>query len=134
MHVQDDEGFHLREPTAKKIPRVKKNPVGIHERWSGDGHDKLYSIGFPIWGIVDDATSKWLLGRVVPSNRFGSIIGYLYLCAVEKTGGMPLQFTTDCGSETTQAFGFGNALRNAFHPEIDSNELPPHVYVRSIHN
>lgn len=64
---------------------------------------------------------------------------------------MPLQFTTDCGSETTQAFGFGNALRfvlsylayfhsdlpnfrNAFHPEIDSNELPPHVYLRSIHN
>lgn len=87
MHIQDDDGFHLREPTAKKIPRVKKNPIGIHERWSGDGHDKLYSIGFPIWGIVDDATSKWLLGRVVPSNRFGLIIGYLYLCAVEKTGG-----------------------------------------------
>lgn len=25
-------------------------------------------------------------------------------------------------------------LRNAFHPEVNSNELPPHVYVRSIHN
>ena len=31
----------------KKIPQVKKNPIGIHERWTGDGHDKLklYKIG-----------------------------------------------------------------------------------------
>ena len=33
--------------------------VGIHQRWSADGHDKLYKIlGFPIWAIVDDAISK----------------------------------------------------------------------------
>ena len=87
MHVQDSDGFSLREPTAKKIPRTAKNPIGIHERWSGDGHDKLYSIGFPIWAVVDDATSKWLGAWVVPSNRLGVIIGYLYLCLVEHYGG-----------------------------------------------
>ncbi|KAF8168900.1 hypothetical protein BJ912DRAFT_862426, partial [Pholiota molesta] len=111
MHTQDAEGFHLREPGAKKIPRTRKNPIGIHERWSGDGHDKLNSIGFPIWAVVDEATSKWLGGWVLPSNRLGTIIAYVYLCLVETYGGMPLQFTTDCGSETTQAFGYGNALR-----------------------
>ena len=92
MHIQDNEGFQLREPTAKKIPHVIKNPVGIHEHWSGDGHDKLYNIGFPIWAIVDDATGKWLAGWVVPSNRLGLIIGYLYLCTVEKFGGKPVLY------------------------------------------
>lgn len=92
MHIQDNEGFQLHEPTAKKIPRVIKNPVGIHERWSGDGHDKLYNIGFPIWAIVDDATGKWLAGWVIPSNRLGLIIGYLYLCTVEKFGGKPVLY------------------------------------------
>jgi hypothetical protein len=87
MHTQDEEGFHLREPTAKKIPRSRKNPIGIHERWSGDGHDKLNSIGFPIWAVVDEATSKWLGGWVLPSNRLGIIIGYVYLCLVEHYGG-----------------------------------------------
>ena len=33
----------------------------IMESMSG-GHDKLYDFGFPIWAIVDNATSKWLLG------------------------------------------------------------------------
>lgn len=127
MHVQDNEGFQLHEPSAKKIHCIRKNPVGIHECWSGDRHNKLYKIGFP---IVDDATGKWLAGWVIPSNRLGFIIGYLYLCTVEKYGGkpvlylylqsystnfilwgVPLQFTTDCGSKTTQAFGYGNALR-----------------------
>lgn len=131
MHEFEAEGFDHREPGAKKILRIAKNPIGIHERWAGDGHDKLYSIGFPIWAVVDDATSKWLGAWVVPSNRMGNIIGYLFLTLVEKYGGMfssfdtnsgyiqtyylilgiPLQFTTDCGSETTQLFGLVSALR-----------------------
>jgi hypothetical protein len=131
MHEFEAEGFDHREPGAKKILRIAKNPVGIHERWAGDGHDKLYSIGFPIWAVVDDATSKWLGAWIVPSNRMGNIIGYLFLTLVEKYGGtfssfdtssgyiqthylmlgVPLQFTTDCGSETTQLFGLVSALR-----------------------
>ena len=87
MHIHDEEGFAHRDPSSKKILRVKKNPIGIHERWAGDGHDKLYRIGFPIWAVVDDATSRWLDAWVVPSNRMGHIIGYLFLCLVEKFGG-----------------------------------------------
>lgn len=87
MHAQDPGGFDLREPTAKKVHRSVKAPIGIHERWSGDGHDKLYSIGFPIWAVVDDATGKWLGGWVVLSNRIGRIIGYLFLRLVWTYGG-----------------------------------------------
>ncbi|KAJ6632401.1 hypothetical protein B0H10DRAFT_2159630 [Mycena sp. CBHHK59/15] len=134
MHVHDSEAFEAREPTAKKIFRVPIYPIGIHQRWSGDGHDKLYKIGFPIWAIVDHATAKILRGWVVPSNRMGDIIGYLFLCLVEEYGGIPLQTTTDCGSETTVLYGIVNTLRKTFHPDIDSEELPPHMYLRSVHN
>lgn len=134
MHAFDPRGFDHREPGSKKTVRVKKNPLGIHERWAGDGHDKLYSIGFPIWGVVDDASSRWLGAWVVPSNRMGSIVAYLFLCLVEEIGGLPLEFSTDCGSETTQIYGIVNALREMFHADIDPSVLPAHRYVRSVHN
>jgi hypothetical protein len=91
MHTHDNDAFASREPTAKHIFRVPKHPIGIHQRWSADGHDKLYKIGFPIWAIVDDATGRWLDGWVVPSNRMGDIVAYLFLCAVEKYGGTRLR-------------------------------------------
>lgn len=94
MHEFQAEGFDRRKPGARKILCIAKNPVGIHERWAGDGHDKLYSIRFPIWAIVDDATSKWLGAWVVPSNRMGNIVGYLFLTLVEKYSGMFLSFNT----------------------------------------
>ena len=87
MHTHDPDGFKKQHPSAKKIFRVPKVPIGIHERWAGDGHDKLYKIGFPIWAIVDDATGKWLGAWVVPSNRLNVIVVYLFLCCVEKYGG-----------------------------------------------
>lgn len=93
MHLYNPDGFEWRSPNKKKIFRVKKGPVGIHKRWAGDGHDKLYSIGFAIWAIVDDATGKWLGAWVVPSNRLGKLIGYLYLTLVEEYGGMFLSKT-----------------------------------------
>ena len=87
MHTHDDDGFKFRDPSSKKIFRVAKCPIGIHERWAGDGHDKLYKIGFPVWAIVNDVTTKWLGAWVVPSNRMGHIIGYLFLCLVKHFGG-----------------------------------------------
>ncbi|KAJ6485293.1 hypothetical protein DFH09DRAFT_1265937 [Mycena vulgaris] len=109
LHAPDD--FAGREPTAKKVFRVAKFPLGIHERWAGDDHDELYKIGFPIWMMVDDATAKILKAWVVPSNRIGDIIAYLFLCPAEECGGVPLQTTTDCGSETTLLYGIVKAMR-----------------------
>lgn len=118
MRRQDPGGFELRDPTAKKIVREPLVALGPHHEWSADGHDKLTSIGFPVWGVRDKWSGKWLGLWVVPNNRLKSSIAYLYLSTVESMGGMPLQMTTDCGSETTQVFGLANALRYAliFHP------------------
>ena len=45
MHEFKAEGFDHREPGAKNIRRIPKNPVGIHERWTGD--PMLYSLSWP---------------------------------------------------------------------------------------
>ena len=88
MKVHAPEGFEKRDPGSKHIIRTPKVPIGIHERWSCDGHDKLNKIGFPIYGMVDFGSDRWLDGWVVPSNRFNVVVGYLFLCCVEKYGGM----------------------------------------------
>ncbi|KAK7055718.1 hypothetical protein R3P38DRAFT_2848678 [Favolaschia claudopus] len=134
MHEHDSEAFANREPTAKKIFRTPKYPVGIHQRWAGDGHDKLYKIGYPVWAMVDDATAKTLKAWVCPSNRLSKVVVYMFLCLVEKYGGMPRQVTTDCGAETTELFAVVNMLRNHYHPQYDAPETPAHVYLRSVHN
>lgn len=87
MHEQDPEGFEFRSPAAKKIQRFPKYPIGINEKWAGDGHDKLNKIGIMIWAVVDDATSKWLGAWVVPNNRLGVVVAYLALSLIEEMGG-----------------------------------------------
>ncbi|KIK77441.1 hypothetical protein PAXRUDRAFT_166828, partial [Paxillus rubicundulus Ve08.2h10] len=109
MHHHDPGGFKLQEPTAKKITREPLVALGPHHEWS-DGHDKLTSIGFPIWGVCDKWSGKWLGLWVVPNNCLKSAIAYLYLSTIESVGGMPLQMTIDCGSETMQVFSLANAL------------------------
>lgn len=131
MRALDSEAYDAREPTAKRIPRTAIISLGPHHEWSCDGHDKLSAIGFPIWGVRDVWSKMWLGLWVVPNNRLLKAIAYLYLSLiVELEGrllqlsqlvdvalrlillpGMPLQSTTDCGSETTLMYGLANALR-----------------------
>ena len=99
MHIHDNDAFNKHEPAAKHVFRVPKHPIGIHEHWLGDGHDKLYKIGFPVWAMVDDATGKWLGAWVVPSNCMGEIVAYLFLCLVEKYEGKSMyvhRYTIAC--------------------------------------
>ena len=76
MHEEDPEGFSFRSPAAKKIQRFPKYPIGINERWAGDGHDKLNRIGIAKWAVVDEATSKWLGAWAVPNNRLGAVVSH----------------------------------------------------------
>jgi hypothetical protein len=50
--------------------------------------------------------------------------------------GLPIQTTTDCGSETTMVYGLATALRWCHIPSWYSfiNEVPAHRFLRSIHN
>jgi len=128
MRIFDPDGFATREPHAKKVCRVPLTALGPHDKWSGDGHDKLIKIGYTIWGIRDKWSGKWLGLWVVPNNHLKVVIAYLYLSLIEELGGkyrpkfslrsllivyagMPIQTTTDCGSETTRVYGLANALR-----------------------
>ena len=87
MHLHDHAGFAIREPSAKKIQRGVLTALGPHHEWSGDGHDKLAAIGFPIWGVRDKWLSKWLGLWVVPNNRLKLAIALLYLQLIKDQGG-----------------------------------------------
>ncbi|KAG6848069.1 hypothetical protein H0H93_003660 [Arthromyces matolae] len=135
MRIIDPEGFSLREPTSKKIHRGVLTSIGPNHEWSADGHDKLVRIGFAIWGVRDKWSGKWLGLWVIPNNRLKVAIAYLYLSLVAKLGGMPLQSTTDRGSETTLLYGFATALREHFSPELEAVELgPAHQFLKSTSN
>jgi hypothetical protein len=90
MYRLDSDGFKLREPTAKKIHRDALVSLGIHHEWSCDGHDKLASRGFPIYGIRDKWSGKWLGLWVVPNNRLKLSVAYLWLGLVADIGGESL--------------------------------------------
>ncbi|KAF8495823.1 hypothetical protein JB92DRAFT_3099800 [Gautieria morchelliformis] len=134
MRLHDPVGFELREPTAKKVFRQALVVLGPHHEWSGDGHDKLTKIGFPVWALHDVWSGKWLGIWVVPNIRLKLAIAYLYLSLVETLGGLPIQTTTDCGTETITVFGMANALREYFSPELSTNEVPAHKFLKSVHN
>ncbi|KAL1938193.1 hypothetical protein VTO73DRAFT_11837 [Trametes versicolor] len=134
MHMLDPDGFALRQPTSKKKHRVALVVIGPDHEWSCDGHDKLSAIGFPIWGIRDVWSGKWLGLWVVPNNRLKVVVAYLYLSLLKTVGGMPVQTTTDRGSETSTVYGFANALREEFAPNLPLAELPAHRFMRSIQN
>ncbi|KIJ52906.1 hypothetical protein M422DRAFT_242852 [Sphaerobolus stellatus SS14] len=123
MRYQDPEGFQLHDPTSKRIKRRALVNLGIHEEWSGDGHDKLKRIGVAIYGIRDVWSGKWLGLWVIPDNRLKDTIAYLWLSLVEEYSGLPIQTMTDCGSETTMVYGLATALCEAFFPEFPVNEL-----------
>ena len=88
MHVLEPDAFAGREPTAKQVRRVALVALGRNHQWSGDGHDKLVKIGFPVWGIRDMWSGKWLGLWTVPDNRLKVTIAYLYLSLVAELGGM----------------------------------------------
>ena len=87
MRLHDPDGFSLREPSAKKVHRSVLVSLGPHHEWSADGHDKLSAIGFPIWGVRDKWSGKWLGLWVVPSKRLKKTVAYLYLKLVAELGG-----------------------------------------------
>jgi hypothetical protein len=87
MHLQEPEGFRQRDPTARRIKRRALVNIGIHEEWSGDGHDKLKRIGLAIYGIRDVWSGKWLGLWVMPDNRLKDAVAYLWLSLIEEYGG-----------------------------------------------
>lgn len=130
MKVLDPVGVKLRDPhpTARRAVHRPLTSAGPNEIWCCDGHDKLLSYGFSVWGIRDKYSRKWLglWCLPAPSNRYPIVVAYLWLSVVQKLGGeshlyklsrltfpkgMPAQTSTDCGSETLVIHGLANALK-----------------------
>lgn len=123
MHLHDPEGFNIREPAAKKIKRGVLTALGPHHEWSGDGHDKLAEIGFPIWGMRDKWGLQWLGLWVVPNNRLKQMIALLYLRLIKKHGGEGYYDSIGVAAQTLfqiQACQFKQALTVVAKPLVSS--------------
>ncbi|KAJ7477589.1 hypothetical protein FB451DRAFT_1033041 [Mycena latifolia] len=88
MHDFAGEGFKKQHPHAKKqIIHKPLTSVGPDEEWSMDGHNKLNRVGFRIYGLCE----KWLKRRhhyqVLPSNRYATLVGVVFLECVKNRGG-----------------------------------------------
>lgn len=88
MRRLDPGGFDIHRPQTHKKFRIPLVNLGPHHEWSGDSHDKLAKIGFPVYGICDVWTvSRWLGLWTVPNNRLKLAIAYLWLSLVKQLGG-----------------------------------------------
>ena len=123
--------FAARKAGTKSIKRKTLIAVGPNTEWSLDGFDKLLSAGFAIYGIRDKWSRFWLSYTVLPSNRYADVISVVYLYCIWKYGGkviilivltipdilftsslgIPVQTTSDHGSETRDAYSFQCSLR-----------------------
>ena len=123
--------FAARKAGAKSIKHKTLIAVGPNAEWSLDGFDKLLSAGFAIYGIRDKWSRFWLSYTVLPSNRYADVISVVYLYCIWKYGGkviilivltipdilftsslgIPVQTTSDRGSETRDAYSFQCSLR-----------------------
>lgn len=79
----------MRNPCARKIVRKPLTSAGPNEVWCCDGHDKLSSYGFSIWGMRDKFSRKWLGLWALPtnSNRYAVVAAYLWLTVVYEIEG-----------------------------------------------
>ena len=122
--------FVAHKAGAKSIKHKTLIAVGPNAEWSLDGFDKLLSAGFAIYSIRDKWSQFWLSYTVLPSNWYADVIGVVYLYCIQKYGGkviilivltipdilfasslgIPVQTTSDHGSETRDAYSFQCSL------------------------
>ncbi|KAF7329564.1 hypothetical protein MKEN_00219300 [Mycena kentingensis (nom. inval.)] len=143
MLVHDPTGFDLRFPGAKnrRVARVPLTSAGPYSEISGDGHEKISAqalrmggVGFNIYGYKDKFTDSVEFLRIFPDIRSAGAGGHIMLDFVEETGYIPIQLTTDKGSEVGWMYTFMSVLREIYAPDIDPNMFPFHVLIKSIHN
>jgi len=136
MHAYAPQGFVDRHPLShrKTLVRTPLTSVGPDEEWSIDGHDKLAHAGFGIYGIVDKWGGGKLQFSVLPSNRKAKACLVVFLRCAKERGGVPVQVTSDHGSETGDIFAHQTALRLKYAPELDREVVPPYRYTTSPRN
>ncbi|KAF6743850.1 hypothetical protein DFP72DRAFT_1079477 [Ephemerocybe angulata] len=137
------EGAEKRAPGYKhtQIYRVPLMAYGPFHEISADGHEKLNAqalrmgdINFPIYAYRDKWSGYLLKIAVLPNTRTAAAIGHLYLDLVSEYGGIPIQVTTDKGSEIGWQATIQEAFRILCAPGISLDEYPSCVALKSVHN
>ncbi|KAJ7163849.1 hypothetical protein C8R43DRAFT_879192 [Mycena crocata] len=133
--VLNRDASDMRKPGAKKVHTRGLWSAGPNEEWCVDGHEKILpSMGIAIWGIVDkysrDEIDLWAL----PDSRVAEVPHALYLITVREKKGMPLQTTSDKGSETGLLAATQTALRQIYLPDLELETVPAHLSVKSVYN
>ncbi|KAJ7617958.1 hypothetical protein FB45DRAFT_872402 [Roridomyces roridus] len=136
-------GFEVRFPGRKnrRVIRVPLRASGPYYEISSDGHEKLApaalrmgGVGFSIYAFKDKFTDALVFIKVLPDIRSAGAGGHIFLDFVEHTGFIPIQLTTDKGSEVGWIYAFMAALREMYAPDIDPALYPFHVLIKSVHN
>ncbi|KAJ7302134.1 hypothetical protein DFH08DRAFT_826880 [Mycena albidolilacea] len=106
-----------------------------------DGHEKIApsalhmgGVGFSIYGFKDKFSDFLLFLRIYPDVRSRGAGGHIFLDFVQETGYIPIQLTTDKGSEVGWLYAFMSTLREIYAADIDIDLYPFHVLIKSIHN
>ncbi|KAJ7429620.1 hypothetical protein B0H11DRAFT_2181174 [Mycena galericulata] len=129
---------------GRRVAHVPLRAHGPYFEVSADGHEKIASpalrmggVGFSIYGYKDKYTDFVLLLKVYPDVCTSGAGGHTFLDFVEETGYIPIQLTTDKGSEVGWAYAFMSVLpvlREIYAPDIDPTLFPFHVMIKSVHN
>ncbi|KAJ7697401.1 hypothetical protein B0H17DRAFT_1197460 [Mycena rosella] len=123
--VLDRDASNMRKPGAKKVHTRGLWSAGPNEEWCVDGHEKILpSMGIAVWGIVDKYARHELNLWALPDLRQADIPPALYLREIRARGGMPLQTTSDKGSETGLLAATQTALRQIYLPDPELETVP----------
>jgi hypothetical protein len=133
------DGFDNRFPgkKGKRVTRVPLHALGPYYEMSSDGHEKIApsalrmgGVGFSIYGFKDKFADYLLFLKIYPDVRSRGAGGHIFLDFVQETGcrapslelcismtfllDIPIQLTTDKGSEVGWLYAFMSTLRYVF--------------------
>ncbi|KAJ6630365.1 hypothetical protein B0H10DRAFT_1939129 [Mycena sp. CBHHK59/15] len=131
----DRDATDMRKLGANNVHKKGLWSGGPNEEWCVDGHEKiLQSMGIAVWGIINKYSRQELRLWAVTDSCTANVPPALYLRLVHEKKGIPMQTTSDKGSEVGDLVTLQTSLRQTFLPDLDIETLPPHRSVKSVHN
>ncbi|KAJ7194165.1 hypothetical protein GGX14DRAFT_576656 [Mycena pura] len=135
LATANPEANEQRRPGAEKVHKKGLHSSGPDEEWCFDGHEKISGpMGISVYGINDKFSRLEQLLKALRSARKSSVPPALYLkLLIVDFVGIPIQSTTDMGSETHILAALQSSLRQSASP-LDLQKVPAHQSVKSVYN
>ncbi|KAF8508002.1 hypothetical protein JB92DRAFT_3098153 [Gautieria morchelliformis] len=128
------QGFQFTRDPTEAAARFAGNKTITRKGLVSPGPNEEEQMGIEVWGICDKYSRHELALWAVPNSRLAIVPPALYLMLVKEKKGIPLQTTSDKGSETGQLAAMQTALRTFYELGLSVETLPPHRFVKSVHN